>query len=640
MKTPAENLAARYRMAHNEMRSIDGLHPSEGLDELLKYLIVKSEDEEAFSTLPKLDVLSSSNLRESVASALRKRFADLLEKSERYGYITELFYAQNFRLSNACLAKVHEILCNEEFTSTTFDVRSTALRSFLTPELRKGLGIFLTPDAIVDQIVNFFNFDNDEVIVDPACGSGTFLLSAARNALNKGISVRLHAIEKSPRMMLLADLNMGPSPRGNFFKLVCDALRPNEYADFVADNSVDVVLTNPPFGVNIDHRSYDLSLFSTAKDDSGQTRHRQSSELLFLERCLALLKPGGIVAIVLPRSAMNTAQSKRARRKLGEVGAVRAIIILPPETFGATGTMTNTVVLFVQKFGPTLQPSDEIEPAVARISNVGFDTTGRVSEGSQLPRLGQVLRAAVFSSKWSDKRIEKVSSCPANETFPRLQEIVTGQKRFSTEDRFMPLGDLVAVAATGRTPARKAYSDQGLFLVKVGNLTGSGINWIPRVRNFIDFAQAGERYASSYKVLEPLDIVLTSSAHSPKYIARKIDVVGKIPQWVGGSASFVGEVMMLRTNSEIVDPYVLTAYLRLPNVVEEIQRMIRGQTAHLHSDDLLSLKIERKILAGPVVVRDLAEAIRQEIKLNMRMNEIAWKQIQLSGKLSDKPSLI
>ena len=635
MKTPADNLAALYRTAHNEMRSIDGLHPSEALDELLKYLIVKSEDENAPSPLPKLDVFSDSNQRESVAIALRRRFADFLLKCGRYEYVTELFYAQDFRLSNACLAKVHEVLCYEEFTSTSVDVRSTALRSFLTPELRKGLGIFLTPDAIVDEIVDFFSFDNDEVIVDPACGSGTFLLSAARSALSNGTTVRLCAIEKNPRMMLLADLNMGPSPKVHFSKRVCDALRPCEYADLISDDSVDVVLTNPPFGVRVDHHSYDLSIFSAAKDNSGRIRRRQSSELLFLERCLALVKPGGIVAIVLPRSAINTVPGEQARSELGKVGALRAIVILPPETFVATGTMTNTVVLFVQKFGPTLQPSDEIEPAVARISNVGYDTTGRVREGSQLPGLGQSLRAAVFLDQWSDKRIEKVSRCPAKDTLPHLQKIVWGQKRSSIEGRFIPLGDLVVSAATGRTPPRHAYSDQGLFLVKVGNLTGAGINWIPRVRNFIDFSRVAERYIKGCKTLEPLDIVLTSSAHSPKYIAKKIDVVGKIPQWVGGAASFVGEVMMLRINREIVDSYVLAAYLRLPRVVEEIQHMIRGQTAHLHPDDLLSLRIEKKILASSVVETQLAEAVRQETKLNMKMNEIAWKQIELSSTFSE-----
>ena len=621
------------------MRSIDGLHPAEALDELLKYLVVKSEDETSFSTLPKLDVISDGNQRESLAIALRTRLNGLLHKLGRYGYVAELFGAQNFRLSDACLSKVHEILCYEEFTATSFDVRSAALRSFLSPELRKGLGVFLTPDVVVDQIVEFFEFGNDEVIVDPACGSGTFLLSAARNALQDGVSVQLRAIEKSARMMLLADLNLGPTPEVRFSKRVCDALRPSEYAGFVDDSSADVILTNPPFGVSVDGQSYDLSIFSTAKDDNGRARLRQSSELLFFERCLSLLRPNGTVAIVLPRSAINTSLGERACYELGRIGALRSILTLPPETFGATGTMTNTVVLFVQKFGPSLKPSDKISPAVARISNVGFDGTGRFRKGNQLPGIGRALRAAVFSNQWSDPRIEQAPRLPANETLPRLPAIVRGVMQPSIVGRSIPLGDVVSLATTGRTPPRKAYSDEGLFLVKVGNLTGSGIWWIPRARNFVDFSTGGERYVQRSKALQALDIVLTSSAHSPNYIAKKIDIVGRIPGWVGGAASFVGEVMMLRANAEFIDPFVLTAYLRLPHVVEKVQQMVRGQTAHLHPDDLLSLQLDKRVLESQLVATRLAQAVRQENELKEEMNEIAWKQIQLSKELSKEIGL-
>ena len=113
--------------------------------------------------------------------------------------------------------------------------------------------------------------------------------------------------------------------------------------------------TNPPFGVNVDSRTYDLSAFSVASGNGTQVARRQSSELLFLEQCLALLKPDGLLAIILPRSAVNTVAGDRACHQLGDVAGVLAIVTLPPETFGATGTMTNTVVLFLRKFGTSAE---------------------------------------------------------------------------------------------------------------------------------------------------------------------------------------------------------------------------------------------------------------------------------------------
>ena len=633
MKTQADALSLHYRMAHNEMRSIDGLQPAEALDELLKYLLVRTEEETRNVALPKLDIFSSDSERTAIAKYLRTQFADYLDQFAQYA--AELFHSRDFRLSNSCLAKVHEILGDVRLTNYSFDVRSAALRSFLNPKLRKGLGIFLTPDQIVDEVVDFFEFPRDAIVADPACGSGTFLLSAARKTLNAKTPIHLYGIDKSPRMMLLADLNMGPSPKVPFNKRICDTLRPNEYTDFLCNNSVDIILTNPPFGVNVDGNTYDLSIFSTASSNGTQRIRRQSSELLFLEQCLSLLKPDGLLAIVLPRSAVNTIAGDRARNKLGQVASLLAIITLPPETFGATGTMTNTVVLFLQKYGSLLKPTDDVEPLVARIDNIGFDSTGRVRPGSQLPGLGCALRAACYGDA-TDRRIARGMSRTASQTLPSLPDIVKGEKQSSRATRRRALGDLVTLAITGTTPSRTAYSDRGLFLVKVGNLTGAGVSWIPRDRNFVDPSTATKRHKRPERLLQSGDIVLTSSAHSPKYIARKIDVIQRIPEWVGGIASFVGEVMLLRPNKELVDPFVLAAYLRLPDVIEEIQYMIRGQTAHLHPADLLSLLIDEATITDQLMVEKLAISVQQEAQLSLRMNEIAWEQIQMSATLVDQ----
>ena len=636
MKTSADVLSLRYRMAHNEMRSIDGLQPAEALDELLKYLLVKTEEEAHHATLPELGRLSTGQAKDLAVRQLRTRLADALDRFGQDG--TQLFHSREFRLSDHCLVKVHEVLGDVHLPDSAFDVRSAALRSFLNPKLRKGLGIFLTPDQIVDEVVDFFDFGQRAIVADPACGSGTFLLSAARKALATGSSIHLYGMDKNPRMMLLADLNMGPTPPVPFRRRICDTLRPAEYSDFLGNESVDLVLTNPPFGVNVDGRAYDLSIFATARGGGTNTTRRQSSELLFLEQCLSLLRPDGLVAIVLPRSAVNTIAGDAARDILGKTASLLAVVTLPPETFGSTGTMTNTVVLFLRKYGLRAIPTDDVEPVVARIDNIGVDATGRVRKGNQLPGLGRALRAALHDGV-PDKRIERARRRRADTTLPSLPDIVKGEKRSGRAIRRRALGDVVTLAVTGSTPPRAAYADRGLFLVKVGNLTGSGISWIPRERNFIDGPAVAKRQARPERLLQLGDILLTSSAHSPKYIARKVDVVSGIPEWVGGMASFVGEVTLLRPNRTRVDPFVLAAYLRLPIVMEEIQHMVRGQTAHLHPGDLLSLQIDLGVLSAGLLAKRLAVTLREEADLNLRMNDIAWDQIQTAIALAKQTRL-
>lgn len=633
MKTPADTLAARYRLAHNEMRNIDGFQPSEALDEILKYLLYRSYENDLYKPAPSVDIFSDKELISYVVDQIKSGFTKAVDRHG--GFINDVFRTSSFSMTDACIAKVHEILCTIDFVSLDIDVRSAALRSFLGPEIRKGLGIFLTPDEVVSEVSRFFAYRDGDVVLDPACGSGTFLMAALAQSKAAKASISTLGIDKSPRMMLLSELNIGHVKSSIFNGFVADTLRHAEYDKSVAFGCADYVLTNPPFGVSVDPNSYDLSAFMTA---CGRGSRKVSSELLFVERSLDLLKPDGWLAIVLPKSAINTNSGDRARAALDAMGVIRAIVDLPPETFAATGTMTNTVVLFVQKFGASALPSDTVTPIYVRLENVGFDNTGRVRAGSQLPGLGLALREAVLCGR-TESRIETLPPLSAGQSFSALPELVKGRPSASIGRKTIKLRDLVDAVTTGTTPPRASYADEGLFLVKVGNLTGSGVNWIPRDRNFVDVSTTGRRYAKDNMILRAGDILLTSSAHSPKYIAKKVDVVSSIPDWVGGKASYVGEVMLVRANPLKVDPYVLASYLRLPQVADEIQRMIRGQTAHLHPEDLLSLEVDEGVIFNSPAIAELAALLREESAIAERLNEISWSQALLSSTALNESAL-
>src|SRR5690606_33018820 len=102
-------------------------------------------------------------------------------------------------------------------------------------------------------------------------------------------------------------------------------------------------------------------------------------------------------------------------------------------------------------------------------------------KGNQLEGLAERMKAPQQSP------CDQVTLLPpvkARDSFEILSTANVSKRRPA---RGVPLGDLVSEIRTGRTPPRSAYSDgPGLFLIKVGNLTGAGINWVPRDRNFID----------------------------------------------------------------------------------------------------------------------------------------------------------
>lgn len=614
------DLISTYKRAHNVMRNIDGLQPQEAFEELLKFLFYKQISEEE-SQVP------------ATASAIRQAFADYLDKHNSWS--TSLWRDRDFHLSDQCLEQFHALFSDIRFSEIDFDIRSAALREFLTPEIRKGLGIYLTPDEVVREVIKFVDPAPNAKCLDPACGSGTFLIELAKHWRAQQLTnFTIWGADKNPRMLLMAELNLGHFPGISFHRQLMDSLTELSMKNpklWCRPGYFDFILTNPPFGVTVETTHTDYSGYDTIYTEIGLPRARQASEWLFVEQSLRWLKPGGTLAIVLPKSVLTNPSSSVERKALAKLGYLKALILLPPETFLVTGAQTNTVVAFIEKYRTKEEKEWHIDIIVSNINNVGYDSTGRPRHGNQLESLAEKMKNP---DAFSSDHISKIQSVIASESLEILTTSSVSKRRGGSG---IPLGDLVSMIKTGRTPPRAAYSDnEGLFLIKVGNLTGSGINWIARDRNFINLSSMIGRRFRNVEMVQSGDILLTSSAHSPVYIAKKVDIVTAIPEWVGGRASFVGEVMLVRVKKQTISPMLLLAYLRQPVITAQIQEMVRGQTAHLHSDALASLSIPETLLEASENWRCAETLIREEAKINDRLNELAMQQQILFMKLSSE----
>jgi len=437
--------------------------------------------------------------------------------------------------------------------------------------------------------------------------------------------------DKNARMLLLAELNLGHFSETIFTRELMDSLtEPNaKHAEpWCRLGYFDFVLTNPPFGVMVESDQPEYRVFETAHDSFGLPRAKQASEWLFVEQCLRWLKPGGTLAIVLPKSVVTNPSSAFERQAVSKLGALRAVITLPPETFNATGTQTNAVVAIIDKYRKSSERGVRRPVTIAALSNVGYDSTGRPRAGNQLHDLAKHMKRPTKSSGF----ISVISGVTGAESLDVITSASISKRR---ADAGVRLGDLADLLANGRTPPRSSYSDNtGLFLVKVGNLTGAGISWVPRDRNFIDTKDSKIRRFKPAPLLKSGDILLTSSAHSPVYIAKKVDIIANIPAWIGGAASFVGEVMLVRVNSKKISPFVLLGFLRQPSVNAQIRDMVRGQTAHLYPDDLRELRIPEALLGTSSQWQLLRDVLKEESSLNERLNELAQQQKEIFEKIA------
>ena len=187
---------------------------------------------------------------------------------------------------------------------------------------------------------------------------------------------------------------------------------------------------------------------------------------------------------------------------------------------------------------------------------MGVDATGRFREGNQLPTLPLRLSE---ENPIGQPTVETYQSIPVDKT---LEYATNFLFRRNGRGSKMPLSQFIETANTRKTPARDSYADGGMFILKVGNLSGREIDWSPRDRNFVSPHESAKRSRDGKLILHEGDILMTSSAHAVRYIAKKVDLVSNVPErYQIDGITFVGEVMRVRP-AEGVDPFILLAALR------------------------------------------------------------------------------
>ena len=228
------------------------------------------------------------------------------------------------------LARVDEILRRAWAGAGPLDRERALDAAFesLVPRVAKGdKGQFFTPRHVVDFVIAMLRPAAREVVVDPACGSGAFLTRAraAADVSAHGRDVDARAVRVARLLALAARADRRTIARGDGLR---DPALPR----------ADVVATNPPFAGRAPADGFEVAeLVRTPERDA-----------LFLERAVALLRPGGRLGIVLPYNKASGSSMAPLRRWLVEHARVLAVVGLPRETF-LPHTSQRTFVLFAQK---------------------------------------------------------------------------------------------------------------------------------------------------------------------------------------------------------------------------------------------------------------------------------------------------
>lgn len=278
---------------------------------------------------------------------------DITDNQKAYVVKSVFEDSYNYMKSGTLLRQVINKLNEVDFTSQKErhlfnDIYETILKDL---QSAGNSGEYYTPRAVTQFIVDMVNPKLGEKVLDPACGTGGFLICSLENIKKqiKTIEDReifkesILGIEKKPLPHLLAMTNMIlhdiDEPKINHDNSLTRNVR-----DYTSKDKVDVVVTNPPFG-GIEEEGV-LVNFPT------QFRTKETADL-FLVLMMFILKEGGRAGVVLPDGFLFGEGVKTAiKEKLLSEFNLHTIVRLPNGVFSPY-TDINTNLLFFDKTGAT-----------------------------------------------------------------------------------------------------------------------------------------------------------------------------------------------------------------------------------------------------------------------------------------------
>ena len=426
---------------HNIIRNNDKLSPEAAFDEISKVLFMKIRYERNNTGTQIFSAEEFAKLREAYDKTKSKQslpfYQQLFERTKE-DYVKDDLFEPNdtIKIKEASFEAIVKELEVYNLSRTADDVKGIAFEKFLGKTFRGELGQFFTPRTIVDFMVALLDPEEGEVICDPCCGSGGFLIKAFEYVREKiendiqhakeqikaqlfdekyeslsdkkkeGIDKRvdeyftilnqeldtmqnnsrlqhlssdcIFGTDANPRMARTAKMNMIMHGDGHGGVHHHDGLL---NVNGIFENRFDVILTNPPFGSRVEK-----SLKITEADkftDEAKIKHYTKrygeeytkaleqvngnigesvlslydsgklsglTEVLFIERCLRLLKPGGRLGIVLPEGVLNNTQLQSVRELFEGMAKIILITSIPQDVFMASGATVKPSLMFFKKF--------------------------------------------------------------------------------------------------------------------------------------------------------------------------------------------------------------------------------------------------------------------------------------------------
>lgn len=429
-----DDLIKTIRKCHQTLWGGGRLSPPMAFGELTKLIFLKTRDEKTprKKGQPYEFQIKTNETPQRLATRIKAMYA--IERQKEPDVFND-----DIKIDDTTLKSVVLHLEGVNLTATDLDTKGVAFEQFMDGFFKGDFGQYFTPRNIIAFATQMLDIQADDFVMDPACGSGGFLLHSLDHVRKLASEYydddskehfdywhsfaekRLFGIEINEEIARVAKMNMIVHDDGHTNIIGNDALEPlasigRKNATFAAvvgvdpetgkrdeSKGFDKIPTNPPFGAVIKDElhsylsSYELSRYIAKgggkdEDDAEDTnadykagkkavkqRTSVKTEIIYCERVWQLLKPGGQVGVVLPDGLLTNASLQGVRDWILERFKVLAVVSLPQFAFAHFGAGVKSSVVFMEKRAPNVAASDDEAIFMAMAENIGYDATGRTT---------------------------------------------------------------------------------------------------------------------------------------------------------------------------------------------------------------------------------------------------------------------
>jgi len=361
------DLKLAFQRCHNAIYR-SGIDSEDVALDMVRIILSKIEDESSSKDECEFHITPDEYKDDDLLKIACKRVRDLFERvRDRY---PDVFGPhEEITASNKQLAIVISFLQQYSFLDAPYDVIGTAYEIYVASHLKGERGQFFTSRLVVDMMVKILKPTDKDIVLDPACGSGGFLVTAmnyifhnidvanrttaAKEILKRNVVHQIFGADISPKLTKIAKANMliGKDGHGGIEQNNSLDKLTNFTASFqekAGTHKPTIILTNPPFGSGHDIRIKDSKILSQFRTgfvwtvnssgdvvygDTTNSKQGVAPEILFLERCIEWLKPGGRLGIVMAKGQLDNREAYAIRKLVIERTKILAVVNLHEDTF-------------------------------------------------------------------------------------------------------------------------------------------------------------------------------------------------------------------------------------------------------------------------------------------------------------------